>query len=58
MRVAGVLQGRRIGDADNGNGLPIGTFLAEFAQTRATLIFYETGPRLRASLESGCGRSQ
>ena len=27
------------------------TFLAEFAQTRATLIFYETGPRLRASLE-------
>jgi 16S rRNA (cytidine1402-2'-O)-methyltransferase len=27
------------------------TFLAEFAQARATLIFYETGPRLRASLE-------
>ena len=27
------------------------TFLAEFAQARATLIFYETAPRLRASLE-------
>lgn len=27
------------------------TFLAEFATAKATLIFYETGPRLRASLE-------
>jgi 16S rRNA (cytidine1402-2'-O)-methyltransferase len=27
------------------------TFLTEFASARATLIFYETGPRLRASLE-------
>lgn len=27
------------------------SFLAEFATVKATLIFYETGPRLRASLE-------
>src|SRR6185312_3122872 len=26
------------------------TFLSEFASARATLVFFETGPRLRASL--------